>query len=137
LGDDKLHWWSVHVQNFLTAVRRYQWQGCVADLIERFLEEMQQASPEPPVWQQRQARQALTAFGRGIDNWRFKPEPDGRVRPAFRLKTAVEAPDPSTDTPSDSGSTPVLAHQHWRDRMIPVVESFDAIMQMKGRCKDR
>jgi len=83
LGKDKLHWWGVHVQNFLATVRRQQWQGSVKDLIDQFVRELEETTPPPPVWRSRQARQALDVFARGIDHWHFEPEPDGRVRPRF------------------------------------------------------
>lgn len=34
LGEDTLRWWSVHVENFLAALRRHQWQGAVRDLAD-------------------------------------------------------------------------------------------------------
>ena len=72
LDEDNLRWWGVHVQNFLATVCRQQWQGAVKALVERFLEDLQETTPPIPVWRQRQARQALEVFARGIDNWRFK-----------------------------------------------------------------
>ena len=119
VSKDKLHWWGVHVQNFLTAVRREQWQGSVKDLVERFLGELEQTTPALPLWRQRQVRQALEVFARGIDHWHFKPEAGGRVRPAFRLKTTVEAAgQPQQETPSAAEASPVLSERHWREQMI-------------------
>ena len=119
LDKNKLRWWSVHVQNFLATVRRQQWQGSVEDLTKRFLEEMSQTTPPVPDWRRDQAQQALGVFSRGIENWHFTPESDGCVRPAFRLKTAVEeVPSAEVSPGSARKAAVVLSKLPWRDRMV-------------------
>lgn len=63
LPTEKLRWWSVHVQGFIAAVRRHQWQGAVEVLVEKFLQAQEQTTPPVPDWRQRQARQAPEVFG--------------------------------------------------------------------------
>lgn len=112
LSEEKLHWWSVHVQRFLGFIRQEQLEGPVSVLAQRFLENLAVRQPPPSEWQLDQVRQALDVFGRGIQHWHFERQEDGRLRPAFRVNSPAPIPESgaATDGPADpeAGEAPDL-----------------------------
>ena len=90
LGAEKLYWWGVHVQSFLSFVRRQGLEGPMEVLAARFLEDLKVTRPPLPPWRLDQARQALEVFARGQEHWHFERDEAGRPRPAFRIKAGVE-----------------------------------------------
>ena len=103
------HWWGVHISRFLQSVCREQVEGPVDILAKRFLEELAIGPSPPSNWQLDQVRQALDVFARGIEHWRFVPTPEGGIRPAFRLKTTVQAQPECTTAPVADGISRVRA----------------------------
>ena len=107
LSHDKLHWWSVHVQRFLSFIRANQLEGPIGVLAEQFLADLAVRQPPVAEWQRDQVRQALDVFGRGVTNWHFERDPQGRVRAAFRLKPpagVASAPDDDVGLPAGTDS---------------------------------
>ncbi len=90
LGAEKLYWWGVQVQGFLSFVRHQQLEGPVEVLATRFLEDLRATEPPLPAWRMDQARQALEVFARGIEHWHFERDEAGPLHPAFRIKAAKE-----------------------------------------------
>jgi hypothetical protein len=103
LPPERLHWWSVHVQRFLSFVRAQGLEGPVSVLAGDFLADLRLKEPTPSDWQLDQVRQALEVFGRGIENWQFRPDEQGRRRPAFRVRSQP-AGGGSSGGDSDGGS---------------------------------
>ena len=92
LPPDRLHWWSVHVQRFLSYVRSHQLQGPVGVLASQFLADLGVRQPPASDWHRDQVRQALEVFERGICHWHFEADETGRMKASFRLKP-VSTPD--------------------------------------------
>lgn len=92
LPPDRLHWWSVHVQRFLSYVRSHQLQGPVGVLASQFLADLAVRQPPASDWHRDQVRQALEVFERGICHWHFEADETGKLKASFRLKP-ISTPD--------------------------------------------
>jgi integron integrase len=131
LPKTKLHWWCVHVQRFLSYVRREGVEAPVDVLRERFLED--QALRQPPLqeWQLDQIRQALEVFCRGIENWHFVDDGNGARRGSFRVKSAqggspvepesatpASAPELTEAIDSEGIPTKTWSSGNWEERFL-------------------
>lgn len=134
LSPEKLQWWSIHVQRFLSFVRHQRLEGPVAVLSQRFLEDLRARTPPATDWHQDQVRQALDVFIRGISNWHFEPDDQGVPRPAFRLKPAAGIPTPPNEVNSPQALGMPSAHprhphsphapkpgEPWQDRFTAAI----------------
>lgn len=103
IGPDETAWWGWNLEKFLDYCRTHP-TGTpdVRTAANAFLESLEHA--EPPVHPRRvdQARQALTVFVRGIENWHWETDETGTTSPRFRVKPRTEpqaSADPSQPTP--------------------------------------
>lgn len=91
LGDKRLAWNAVHIEQFLRWCRRCG-EGAdredLGGLARQFLDELRQSSTSD--YRVDQAREALAVFYRGVNHWRMeRKEESGRAwwHPSFRVKT--------------------------------------------------
>jgi integron integrase len=110
-------WWSVHLEAFLRYVRKRGPEIPLEQLVTDYLTGLRLEQPVVPEWRMEQVRLALDVFVRGIEQWRWETDTQGRPTPRFRLKCSVEAMpvagdagslhskgDPSRETPSSAGT---------------------------------
>ena len=94
LQDQKAFWWGVHLEMFLAQVRKRGEQIPLEQLVADYLEGLRLGQPPVPDWRREQARLALEVFARGIENWHWEHDPQGRPVPRFRLKCSLPADEP-------------------------------------------
>ena len=85
-------WWSVHLEAFLRYVRKRGPEIPLEQLVTDYLHRIAAGAPD----RSRVARGADSSwrwryFVRGIEQWRWETDTQGRPTPRFRLKCSVEA----------------------------------------------
>jgi integron integrase len=91
-------WWSVHLEAFLRYVRKRGPEIPLEQLVTDYLTGLRLEQPVLPDWRVEQVRLAMDVFVRGIEQWRWEADAQGRATPRFRLKCSVES-TPDTDAP--------------------------------------
>ena len=119
-------WWSVHLEAFLRYARKRGPEVALAQLVTDYLTGLRLEQPVIPAWRVEQIRLALDVFVRGIEQWRWEADAQGRPTLRFRLKCAVE----STPAAGAAESGPVKGDQ--ADQSPKTSASTGAIGQQPG-----
>jgi hypothetical protein len=104
LPESVLFWWSVHLEAFLRYSRKRGPEILLEHLVADYLEGLRLDEPRVPEWRVEQIRKALEVFVRGIEQWRWETDTQGRPTPRFRLKCSLESAP--ADVPAGSQHLP-------------------------------
>ena len=87
LPEDKLFWWGVEMDRFLAWCRRQGREVSLESARTGYWREVLENVPPLPPWRLAQVQQALAAFCRGVDHWRWEEVGGSGLQPRFRVRT--------------------------------------------------
>jgi len=88
---DKAFWWGKELGRFLAYCRTHtEGKPDVRVAARNYVTALEHADPPTPDWRLAQAKQALTVFVRGIENWHWITDEAGFMEPSFRVKAKAE-----------------------------------------------
>jgi integron integrase len=118
LPEDKLFWWGVEMDRFLAWCRRQGREVSLESARTGYWREVLENAPALPPWRLAQVQQALAAFCRGVDHWRWEEAGGSGLQPRFRVRTGRQDAGPVAGEAAESVGDRPMAEAGWRERMV-------------------